>query len=164
MKKVYLERRYVNCTFESTELDLNDIDIFIRSELQRYDIYESSTSTSQKNSISPPEIKAVNTSIVSSSLEDVTDNTQTYFSYNTSYVSSTHPCDLFSYPQQATHINNQNTWSTSLSAATSAPYSGTEKNSQKNKKSLSDVVSQVSSASTVMKPSEFTSTFFTLIS
>ena len=155
MKKVYLERRYVNCTFESTELDLNDIDIFIRSELQRYDIYESSKSLSQKDSISPPEI-------VSSSLEHITDNTQTSLSYNTSYVSSTHPCDLFSYPQQATHINNQNTWSTSLSAATSAPYSGTEQNSEKNKKSLSDVVSQVSSASTVLKPSEFTFTFFIL--
>ena len=57
MKKVYLERRYVNCTFESTELDLDDIDIFIRSELQRYDIYESSTSSSQKDSISPPEMR-----------------------------------------------------------------------------------------------------------
>ena len=160
MKKVYLERRYVNCTFESTELDLDDIDIFIRSELQRYDIYESSTSSSQKDSISPPEIKAVNTSIVSSSLEDITDNTQTSLSYNTSYVTG----DLLWYQQQATHTVNQNTWNTSLSAATSAPYSGTEKNSQKNKKSLSDVVSQVSSVSTVLKPSEFTSTFFTLIS
>ena len=55
MKKVYLERRYVNCSFESTELDLDDIDLFIRSELQRYDIYESSTSSLQRNSISSSE-------------------------------------------------------------------------------------------------------------
>ena len=152
MKKVYLERRYVNCSFESTELDLNDIDVFIRSELQRYDIYESSTSSLQRNSMSPSEKQSVNTSIVSSSLGNISENIPRYcssFSSNTSFVRSTPPGDLLSYPQQTTQTSNQDTWNTSLSPPTSASCSSLKKNN----KSLSHLVSQVANASTAIKPS-----------
>ena len=145
MKRVYLERRYVNYTYESTELDLNDLDLFIRSELQRYDIYES-----------------VNNLIEDTCPKDTSDNTKvdiyhSSFSSNTSVVTPTPPGGLSSYQQLATDHDTGNT------SATSAPCSRMEQNSSSTKNSLSGATSQLSMASTAIKQSEIYSIFLTVV-
>ena len=164
MKRVYLERRYVNYTFESTELDLNDLDLFIRSELERYDIYESSTSSLRNSSITPhnqeKQTQSVNNLIEDTCPEDTSDNTKvdryhSSFSSNTSVVTPTPPGGLSSYQQLAT---DQETWNTSL---TSAPCSRMEQNSSSIKNSLSGATSQLSMAS--IKQSNIYSIFLTVV-
>ena len=159
MKKVFLERRYVNYSFESTELDLNDLDLFIRSELQRYDIYESSTSSLRNSSITPHN-QEKQTQSVNNLIEDTSDNTKvdiyhSSFSSNTSVVTPTPPGGLSSYQQLAT---DQETWNTSL---TSAPCSRMEQNSSSTKNSLSGATSQLSMAS--IKQSNIYSIFLTVV-
>ena len=41
MRKVYLEKRFAGSTSDDIDFDLNDIDMFIRSELEKYDNCES---------------------------------------------------------------------------------------------------------------------------
>ena len=171
MRKVYLERRYVNYTFESTKLDLNDLDLFIRSELQRYDIYESSTSSLRNNAIIPPEKQAVNNSIEDACPAYISDNTKieqsvdipryhSSISTKTSLIRSPPPGGL-SYQILARDTSKQETWNTS---ATSALCSGMENDSLNTQNSLSGAISQPSMASTAIKQSDINSIFLTVVS